>query len=375
MTRWRLYVDESGDFRRDEGVAVGGLLLDSRVPGTLPAEIRESLMNAFPGLPWPLHAAHYNIPIIFALASVVAREGDPGTRTVFDAAADAATEILRRDAPAKLDEALDELRSGRRPDVDTLKHLDAHLSQGDSDAVTIYWKLREARRKLSASIARLVRQLARRDNAGLIVFVASESERGDAGEDWMAVSADASAEAGEGAPTHRYLGLLGTLFERTATVVSLEGAQHTIVPCVLDKRMYEKRRLKPRDIHAAIKGYAATAVRVRFEDPQIAFYDRRVGGAYVLADFVANRGNHQTRREGKNLSRLHQDLHNVLGVVVASRQGRRRLSHVAASGVARSYIAAVQRGDAAEARQLTKRLGGARRWAREQATQWAEAMS
>lgn len=64
---WHLFVDESGNFR-DPGqdVTVAGLLVSDDQLVAAEA-VRHSLANLLPYLPWPLHAAHMNLPVWTAL--------------------------------------------------------------------------------------------------------------------------------------------------------------------------------------------------------------------------------------------------------------------------------------------------------------------
>ncbi|MBT3221183.1 MAG: hypothetical protein HN348_19040 [Proteobacteria bacterium] len=74
MKYWTFFVDETGNFDDLEAVvSVCGILVAQHVPGT-GLELEKRLRCLAPFLPWPLHAAHENRPIHFALSLFLAWE-------------------------------------------------------------------------------------------------------------------------------------------------------------------------------------------------------------------------------------------------------------------------------------------------------------
>ena len=58
METWHLFVDESGDFKKDQDVDVAAILIQDELRSGHPAQLRASLERAVPGLPRPLHAGY-----------------------------------------------------------------------------------------------------------------------------------------------------------------------------------------------------------------------------------------------------------------------------------------------------------------------------
>ena len=76
MSRWHIYIDESG--RRDRGgdhIHLAGFICHNDGQGTL-AAFERACRDDLGFLPWPLHTAHLNMPVALILALRVASDAD-----------------------------------------------------------------------------------------------------------------------------------------------------------------------------------------------------------------------------------------------------------------------------------------------------------
>jgi hypothetical protein len=316
-----------------------------------------------PDLPWPLHAAHLNLPVTVAVAHA-ARPGTAGGDG-FDALARPAVERLRSSRPRELAQALDRFAHDRLPAFDILHALDLCLRV---EAPDLHGRLQDHVRHATALVSRAARgveKLAPASGRGFAAatLLVGESCRGDA----------ATGGAAGDFTTDRYFGALDCLLERTIDVVSRLGGAHSVRLRVLTRDVWDpaRRQWRPLDVdhvRAAIARLPASAGAVQLcVDGVPPRYTRDVESPLVLADFLANRGRWFLRRRA-SLARVEARLASSGAVRV--RSGRPPLSHLAATGWAQTHVRAAREapGKRGPLPPLPRRI---KRWAREQAEEWA----
>ena len=354
-TNWELFVDESGNFgsARDD-ISVCGVLARADLPGLRPDSLRVALERVAPWLPWPPHVAHLNTIVLIPLAFVAAHErgvlADPGR-------APSTVRRLARQRPAEVASALDALRAHALPEYDDLEALRgpfAHLNKG----TRMYWS--EIANETRAYYGRLLAGLAASPLDGaapphIFVVTSGETRRGDAG---------ATADA-------RYRESIEALFERIGDIVDRFDGEHRVRLNVSQLDVYEPilgRRVK---LHVRHLGEIVRRLspelgdRVRLVPATVsAYFTPDVHPAFVLADLVANRARPVLARSVP-LARAEADL--VTSLRAPVRSGTPRRSHLAATGISRTYVASHRRGDCLP----DLDSGALRRWAREQAVEWS----
>src|ERR1022692_3835466 len=90
LTRWTLYVDESGNFADvEDDVAVSGVLIRDDVPGLSENEVKRALESVVPGFPWPGHASLINnaswVALVLADRGLSSDHPNPDIRWLADA--------------------------------------------------------------------------------------------------------------------------------------------------------------------------------------------------------------------------------------------------------------------------------------------------
>ena len=369
MLAWRLYVDESGRFDDDhDAVVVVGLLVPERVS---PRQVMGPLRSAAVGLPWPPHAAHYNVPILHVLGRYLARETDPtrpwdsverGAQRYLAAAAAAAGPLVNR--------VLESLRRGQRPELSDLTDLEVAAraaSRGLDEgarlaAETLKDEFRERVRAVMAALAA----------EGLLLGVAAEATSNDAGASWVDVAVPRAAQGiTPPTPTHRYFGLLGALFERVADVLDRAPGPHTVRPWVLTRGVHDMRGLREPDLERVVKAYQPNRRAVEFKPGQVVRFDDSVSGFSVLADFAANWSRKAV--SGASLAEIEE---RVAALETPARSGAPGLSHIAASGPPGRYVRAARAMRRDLMKDLRPQLAPPQaRWACEQAIEWAVAFA
>lgn len=224
MTRWKLYVDETGDFaNRDGAVAVVGVLTreDALPP---PALLRARLLAAVPWAPWPLHAAHLLHPMFYVLAREVA---EASSAPAYTDVAGALRDVGVGDEPL-LARCRALVSAGKLPRIDELNTLAAHL---DRDRRT---RLRDRLGDDYWRLIRVLRQLcdaAAPDSLAISLVAAVEGSRGAA----MPASVDSPDPA-----SVRYLSMLGALEERVLDILgSLPGEAHLVELHVMTRSVHD----------------------------------------------------------------------------------------------------------------------------------------
>lgn len=265
----RVYLDESGTPEaQGEVFVVGGVLLQ----GAIPDRIRHRWVDQFPGLPWPLHAAHFRVPA--SLAYAWAASGRSRPRPVqWAAAATRAVAVVEAMAATQHKKLVGLFRSGRWPrrgDYEVLLRVDGLMQA--TVARSDYDTLSAAADQVAGEVRSLILQLTNGAlaPAGVVVLALEQT-----------VGAAARRESGlpKDMGSRRYLRLLA------AAVRAAAELQVPLEPVVMVRDIVDARRSRPvapNDLAALLGGLR------QIEPACVAAYDRRAPVEYVLADFVSN---------------------------------------------------------------------------------------
>lgn len=336
--RWRLFIDESGEFGKvDDRSCVVGFL--SRAPTAMrEARLKMGIQQAFPELPWPLHASYLNHEVAWLLW--------------FDAAAHPselrtlATQILSATPPAVqhlLEKARERLEEDEEPNFEDLNTLRTYLA-GARD----YLKFKEAIRARRNSVFQLIEEsLTIDDSMTNITIVAA-----------------LGAPVGGSLFDDHYLSALCGLIERTGNLLARTKNTHSVAICAArrglrDPTIGKNVKLNRSHIETATARAVFPKDLVRFTLDEFLPYD--VGRAgLVMADLLAN-------RVWKMRSSKLSEVHSAIGALgVDSRVDG--LSGCSTLGLARDEIL---RGKDAE---LSRLAGVEPLWGREQAIEWIEVL-
>lgn len=290
----RLFVDESGKFEQPlDTVAVAGLLSNRLMPDET---IKSGLRTVLPGMPWPLHAAHYRLPVTVALASAAARSSDPTSlRTPVDDAADRVLERLRSLDAERVERLLASFSSGILPewaDVRDLTWLFEREARSGGIAASDAEELKDAASRVAEAVRLMLECL---DRQGSVCGVAAgEATQGMAGARSYAGQTSSSSVVPP-TETARYLSLLAGVLGAASRVERLTGAGRDIQPIVLTRGVHECRGLEGADVdRAAPPGQGGP----KFTPASVSAYDRRVSPRHVLSDFLANCARREMRSGG-----------------------------------------------------------------------------
>ncbi len=370
LARWHLYIDESGHFDDPQAHAIvaGVLLADEVVPSD--AALRRTLEDAVPGFPWPWHTTWINAPMWVALATLRAAADARAAERIGPQVLRAATEaveFVNAFAPAELQAVRARLEAGEEPKA-YRAHLDQWWARVCSGRRACVAPLEQQVQLPIVALQRLFEPLAARCEPGerppVTVFAAGE-----------VVTGDAADQAGTLAVGDRYLNLLAVLAQRAAAAVSLHGGRHQVDLHVLERdvryaQLGVMRPLKP----AALSTVVGAIRPVLPEGVTVAAYEvvpfrGNVSPRFVLADFVANRMRRALRRTQEALSQVEGRCSAECGLDLRRFSAR---SHLAASGEAYRLVA-TGAPDASTAKALLPVTPVRRRWACEQAWEWAVA--
>jgi hypothetical protein len=365
MQRWRLFIDESGDFKRsDADPIVAGVLL-----GEGPAEcdetwIRQILIKELPFIPWPFHGWVTRRPLMYALwPEVRVNNSAPGTED----AAKKALKLLQDRAPELLQKVLDQTKTGDPKKRGDVKALERIVQRFDRES----FKCLEACMKRARNRLRKTAQLVGRSSAATII-VAAEGERGDA-----------IPESGGG---DRYLNLLEALLQRAADAllerkedkaVEYELRIHVLTRYVMEPVLGRQIPLRAQDVgRVAGEGIGApnrtlsrglATVRLVPEQSSNWIDDLRAG--LVLADYVSNEAViwlHQAPTP--SVDKLCRRLKDHTKFRASFHEGN-KLAHTAASGEALRFLK-FQRKEPDPPTVHFSGKGQLRLWAQEQANEW-----
>lgn len=349
VRRWRLYVDESGDFSdRDARCAVLGLLVEDGAEGFEHARLERALRAAAPDVPWPIHAWLTRKPAMYLLWPLLAAEKTDAVPPRAHAEALSWALHAHPGATGAYEAAMARLRRGRDPRLEDLETLQSALAR--ASYLAPYTRARRATRE---ALARVAAAAAQRSAASL-AFVA------DAGYD------------GDG---DRYLDALTGLFERlTDALGAFEGA-HEVRAHVLGRSVEEPTLGKRVPLHvrhvaacASAAGAALSQRQVRVVPEVVSRFDASTDAALVLAD-------HQVNRVAPLAARA-EALRALLASIVdtarmpASLEG---LTLAAAAGTPREVVTRARERELAsyaEARRRLDQTPDPRPWADEQALEW-----
>ncbi|MCA9543767.1 MAG: hypothetical protein KC613_05235 [Myxococcales bacterium] len=272
---WAVYLDESGDFEHDHTVCVAGVLVP-RDAGPDEVALAQWMRRRFDFVPWPLHAAHLNLPILLALAALRTDRPFPGR-----AALDTLRQRLswrQRDSVRRVDEAL---AAGACPPFDDLRVLQAEVGPGEDAAL-------------------LALQRAFFDQLkGLMADLATDGVR-----------ITLAGEACPRAPQPRYrallVGLAGHLGQRAP------GGGLKLHVLWRPAREAADEPATPLN-RSRIERWLAEADAGRVKLAWLGGFDRRASPWLVLADFVANR-TRRVLRDAQSLADLEGGLLAWIGV-------------------------------------------------------------
>lgn len=249
MEYWRFYVDESGSFEHaGDTVAVAGVL----VPGPLSADqLLAKLQSVGDSLPWPLHAAHYNTPIYYALADEAT--SDRGRNP----ASTKAVAFLRKQDRARTDAALQRMRGPGNVRVSVLRALDKLLAQAPEAELEpwVYAALRSRKTAFWSALRRVITSLGRQ---GVMIVASGEARPAGAAQYWIEISGQFPSSRGAAtASATRYLGLLGVCLERVGDLLRRRTGAHHVSLCVLERDIYSRGRvLQPADVDSTRELFA-----------------------------------------------------------------------------------------------------------------------
>ncbi len=289
-TEWGLYLDESGQFDRDdEAVCIAGVLLQEPPSGEGDDILRGVYRRIDPIAWYPPHATDLRLPAwwvaAWVLASPAARVSHPAARTIEHATALCAASA----AAPELAEMFSLLGRRRRPKRRPL-------------ASASTW-LRRHHPAVARALSDLALDVERRyqDVAGALLDRFGP-DRCFA----LAASDDGSESPPPDGPSDRYLALLVPLFERVFALLRARPAERHTVRVFAAERdvddpvlgLGERRLLRPQDLSDCVR----LAERFPFDapgsptDPWVRLvpmltvpYEEVAPPGVVLADFVGNR--------------------------------------------------------------------------------------
>lgn len=349
VRRWRLYVDESGDFGdRGARCAVLGLLVEEGAEGFERLRLERALREAAPGVPWPIHAWLTRRPAMYLLWPLfdAKRRGVAAPRSHVDAR-DAALGA-RPKARDAYERSMEALGRGAGPAARDLHVLRRALTAADRCG-----RYKRKRRKTRQALARVVRAAARRSPAFIAVF----------------------ATAGHTVDERDvYVDALTGLFERVRDTLAALPGPHTVRAHVLGRGIVlgngARAQLRAEHVRAcAERAGAGSSRHVCIHAECVAVFDDQVHAALVIADHLANRAR-PLLRDTVDLRGLENDVRTTteLGLSLDA------LPLAASDGAPRALVARARDGELANVgrpRQLTED-DEPRRWAREQALVWVD---
>jgi hypothetical protein len=371
---WLLYVDESGDFARDEATSVvAGLLLRGEATVEGSRALRSELERIFPLSPWPPHTSVLNQPAsraYFALQGA----GTPGPGR--DAACAAIAPAVDAIVASTQEAAIAFCGAARRQEKPRFEHLVAVGEILRNEAPRASWALQslvEAERgELQAFLAHAAESIVP-ENAVVIAAVARATE------------ADAGAATGD-VIRDTYVDALETLLERTVALLRDErrspGTDTRVWASVATRSVgilgYGLMNLDARHVVEVARNASSKLPRAPYHaEPRIVSrefvtrYDETVNPGLVLADYVANSlrfslpTSASDRTTWAALAASSQHHVKLPLARPAPTLGPEPLPTIAVAGYSREAILAALRGEVPTALHEERAL-----WAREQAERW-----
>ena len=234
-----------------------------------------------PGWPWPLHAAHLQFAVSFALGAAAAFRIDPVRAITEGESAEVALDVLRR-LELPVDDCIEQLVGGSRPGLDDLRQMNRvllrELSAGRINRAAIF-RLERARQEWRHGLTQLFRSVV-----GAWAVAASEEASAEAGRAFLNA---AGLEVFDASPTHRYFGVLGPALSataRTAATMRLQPADIDIRVAV--RGVHDMRGLSNDDLLVVDRRHRKGAVAWR--SLQVIGYDREAPVMLIAADVASN---------------------------------------------------------------------------------------
>lgn len=284
--RWKLYVDESGDFsNRDQAVAVAGWLVRRDNPAARPDALLRSLLPLAPEPLWPFHHRDLNFAAAWAIGALAAQDQglavpeQPGLPSL--AALGTSLHASVRGMPMAV-----LFKSWRRSPhgswegahqgLRTLDSIWRDTSPEDYASALAWVRAHEGR------VSGLLRQVRAEALAtpDCLLVAAGETARGDA------------VPPPRGATTDRYLGVLGCLLQRVRALLDRVDGTHEVEVDVLDRTVSWRGREArlTSDILVALADSVAVPLgertTLRFV---VSRWEPGLAPGLVVADFLANR--------------------------------------------------------------------------------------
>jgi len=356
---WALHIDESGRFDSvEDPVSIAGVLIREGLPGTTPGEIRQSLQQVVPELPWPFHATHLRqlAYLVLAINDRCGNERNPA----LSSALDEANGILDAHCKETVGKVRQQLSEHRRPSIDTLRPmtqlLRRHLSPQSRAILT------DCSRRAWGAVRRLFTTLQTTAGDSIRIVAASETVLGDAYSNEQSHPED-----------DRYYELLDCLLRRTALLLEPHAPCSLFVRVlrrgVFDPRFGKTVELDSHHVNEVIKNVPSKTVRLVADMTRP--FDQHTWGEFVLADFVANQSRRILKDETASLHDRESEFETHFSV--ALRSGTPQQSHLTASGAAKTFLETTDPGVAGDPVEAFPWLQPRRRWACEQAWELMEA--
>ena len=363
MKTAHLFIDESGDFSTNDRLVVGGILLLDLLPEHQPRALYQSLVAVAPMLPWPLHAASYNIPVSLALSAISQSQSKKNPFPVNPTSlklAEAVVDILAQYEPEVLSAVMQDFAAQREAKFAHLVTLDRELGYRDDD---LYRRLENHSRRVHAGLKQVIESLVAPPSApdrrpACLGFFATEALKGDTRH---------PARRRPEAPD-RYLSLLTLVLDRASSVVARGNLADELRVRVLgrwvrDEVLDKNVALHSRHLSDIANRYLRGPGRPRVIFDTVARYDEDVHPLLVLADFASNAARRTLNESSMSLGLM--EAHIELGLGAPLRHPAVERSNLAASGLAFEYAV----GGPSEEDVSWKRCY---LWAREQAKEWRE---
>ncbi len=355
MSRWYLYVDETGDFAAGNSTCgVTGLLVDHSLHAQSLRRVRSAWEALVPEVPWPPHSTTLRRPLAW-----VAWQGR-GRRAGWRQAALALQDLLA-DLPAWSDIRA-AILAGKSISDGAMHLCQSHaLLHGHMH----YQVLAQRGREVRDVQTELLRILAESGHLRVVVAAPADKQPRDAGD--------------------AYLGLLAALLRRAGdAVLNLAGAgEHELFAVVLGRDVWDERlhlRVHLARPHLADACVAAAqdplacmhrdAVHVNLLPDRVLRFDAEAPEFSMLADAAANRTFGVLQVATHDLASRCAAITRATAVPCSLPGGTLPLT--ASDGLPQDHIEVARRGGhlAESRRQLT--LSKAFPWAREQAGMWAD---
>lgn len=327
MENWSLFVDETGRFSEAEpwACAVAGLLLPAMVAPAVDRDVKTRLEALYPWLPWPMHATDMRCHVW-----MLARALDVSSATKLTATHELAAQIhalLKVAAPESLQGELERMMQDQRYRPD--------------DVIIPLRRFLE--RRMSSRWALFCEQV--NDIVAQVRLVMRDAIQQAARFSGMPVHVLAVTWSGEGAQSTAWLDAYSVLMRRAVALVAGRTAAlkdihvasfvqllHVDCPTTGQRVRLNHSYLKG-SYHAdwAMEFEQQHGMRVHWSCAEIEPYRGHLGGAWVMADWVANGMSGLLSQRHLPLSRIES---NGLMVWGAAPRGVKNRAAVGATGSA-----------------------------------------